>query len=265
MKRKLTKDFPVLTPDEIEATAAVADKGFTVRTTGPQAGKFARNQLSVGFAPEGGRAEEVKVQPGSGAFGRIAAFASAKMGILRTPGATMGIGGWIDPEASEGNDGTVMDTSVLLPKSKSGMQAAMQLGSLSNQESIGHLGYSAKKPYRGDIPVPPDVRPGVLEDQAARHGRPRRRPVPASRQDRRIPTWNDDQADPMKPDVRTRPRTGVTGRQGVTYEITPSRMEAADLAASHAAESMGLRSTDVYDTKPLSAEEYVAKGKKTRR
>lgn len=264
MPRKLTKEYPVLTPEEIANTAAVADQGFTVRTTGTQAGEFARNQLSVGFAPQGGRSEEVKVQPGTRAFGRIAAFAIAKMDILRTPGATMGIGGWIDPDATEGSDGTVMDTSVLLPKSKMGMQAAMHHGAISEQHSIGHLGYSAKKPYRGDIPVPADTRKSTLEDQVRRISA-RRRPVPESRKDRFIPTWNDDPSDPMKPSVRTRPRVGRWGKPGTTFEITPSRMEATDLAAAGVAESMGLKDTDVYDKKPLSAEEYIAKGKKTRR
>lgn len=264
MPRKLTKEYPVLTPQEVAATANVANEGFSVRTTGRRAGSFARNRLSVGFAPEGGRSEEVKVEPGMRAFGRIASFAYTKKNTLLTPGAEMAIGGWVDPEASSTSDGSIMDTSVLLPKSRLGMQAAMQHASESSQASIGNVGPSAAKPYLGDIPVPADIRKSTLANQVERHSVWRRQ-VPESRKDRFIPTWNDDQADPTKPSVRTRPRVGRWGKPGTTFEITPSRMEAADTAASLLSESMGLPETDVYNKAPLSAEEYIAKGKKTRR
>lgn len=145
-----------LTPAETAQTGEVAGSGFTVRTSGRGAGRPARNVLSTGFAPEQGRSAEVGLDIDHTAAGQIAAFNREHINVLATPGANMAIGGWQDPES-----GVVqMDTSVLTPKTRSGMHAAMQIGAYGRQQAIGNLGPTAANPYIGDVNIPEHLHKG---------------------------------------------------------------------------------------------------------
>lgn len=142
-----------LTPSELEAVGKEAGSGFTVRVSGPGAGKPARNVLSTGFAPEEGRGAEVNIDPTLPAAQQIGAFNQQRMSDLSTPGARMAIGGWQDPETGK----VGQDASVLTPRTQSGLDAAMQLGTYSRQAAIGNLG---PRSYEGDINIPEHLQRG---------------------------------------------------------------------------------------------------------
>lgn len=203
-----------LTPAETQRTGEVAGSGFTVRVSGPGAGRPARNVLSTGFAPQQGRGAEVGLSIDHSAAGQIAAFNRQHINVLSTPGANMAIGGWQDPET-----GVVqMDTSVLTPKTTSGMQAAMQMGSYSNQAAIGNLGPTAANPYIGDINIPEHLHRGQFAWHETEGIEPR--------------TTDLGMVQTAKPDG-----TPVV-RQRV--KITPSRKEMAGVEADIASERMNL-------------------------
>lgn len=149
-----------LTEDELRATGERAGSGFTTRTTGPGAGRPARNVLSTGYAPRRGRGAEVALSPDMEAWEQIGKFTTEKSKILGSPGASMAVGGWQDPAT-----GIVgMDTSVLTPKTVEGMIAAAQTAALGGQEAIGNIGPGTAaeraamgaedKAYLGDITLP---------------------------------------------------------------------------------------------------------------
>lgn len=142
-----------LTPSELESVGKVASEGFTVRVSGPGAGKPARNVFSTGFAPKEGRKAEVNIDPNLPAAQQIGEFNKQRLEDLSTPGARMGIGGWQDPETGK----VGQDVSVLTPRTTSGLEAAMHLGTYSTQAAIGNLG--AKK-YVGDINIPKHLQRG---------------------------------------------------------------------------------------------------------
>lgn len=142
-----------LTPEEIASTGAVAGSGFTVRASGRGAGRPARDVLSTGFSPEIGRASEVEINPSMSAAEQIAAFNKSRIDDLSAPGASMAIGGWTDP-----NTGLVVqDASVITPRTMRGLEAAMQIGSYGNQQSVGNLGPQG---YEGDIDIPKHLQRG---------------------------------------------------------------------------------------------------------
>lgn len=136
-----------LTTEEVRDTAPEPEEGFTVRTTGPGVGRPARNVLSTGFAPDEGREAEVAITRNEPVTSQITRFNRANIKVLGTPGADMAIGGWHDP--STGIVG--MDTSVLTPRTREGMRAAMHIGVEGRQAAIGNLG---AKGYEGDIEIP---------------------------------------------------------------------------------------------------------------
>lgn len=150
----------MLTESELQETGEKAGDGFTTRTTGPGAGRPARNVLSTGFAPKRGRGAEVALTPEMSPAEQIGEFNRARIGTLSTPGASMAIGGWRDPDT-----GIVgMDTSVITPKTIEGMIAAAHMGVVGGQAAIGNLGPgtaheraamgSEGGPYLGDIEIP---------------------------------------------------------------------------------------------------------------
>lgn len=193
-----------LTPEEVHQTAAVAEEGFTVRTTGPGVGRPARDVFSVGFAPDTGRAAEVAVTRNQPASEQIRRF-NVENPALATRGANMGIGGWKDPET-----GIVgMDVSVLSPRTPEGLKSAMHIGVESNQAAIGNLG---RKGYEGDINIPHHLQ----KDQY--HG----------------PLGYD-------PKVEDLGVQADTGRRRV--RITPGLKEAVEVHAETTAQSMGLKET----------------------
>lgn len=140
-----------LTPEEIKSTAqAAVAGGFSTRTTGPGAGRPARNVFAVGFAPDEGRKAESAVVPGTDPAEQVASFNVQNRAVLGSRGANMIQGGWFDSDAEL----VKQDTSVALPKTTGGLITAMQIGSESNQVAIGNLGPSATNPYIGDINIP---------------------------------------------------------------------------------------------------------------
>jgi hypothetical protein len=143
---ELTSDYPGK-PGEITRNLPNPGEGFTIRTTGPGVGKPARDVLSVGFAPELGRGAEVTIDPTKSIRSQMREFNDTHLDVLGTKGASMGQGGWADPETGK----VEQDTSVLLPRTPEGTKAAMHIGVQSGQAAIGNLG---RKGYVGDIPIP---------------------------------------------------------------------------------------------------------------
>ena len=130
-------------------------EGFSIRTSGRGAGGPARNVFSVGYAPERGRDAEVAIDPSEPVPQQLLAFNRANAEILGTPGANMIHGGWIHPET-----GIVQqDTSVALPITAGGLEAAMHIGAQSRQQAIGMLGPTKKKSYIRDINIPEHLHP----------------------------------------------------------------------------------------------------------
>lgn len=130
-------------------------EGFSIRTSGRGAGRPARSVFSVGYAPEAGRGAEVAIDPREPAPAQLLAFNRANAEVLGTPGANMIQGGWHDPSS-----GVVQqDTSVSLPLTASGLEAAMHIGAQSRQEAIGMLGPNANKSYIRDINIPKHLQP----------------------------------------------------------------------------------------------------------
>lgn len=134
-------------PGEITRNLPAPGEGFSIRTTGPGVGKPARDTLAVGFAPDLGRAAEVTIDPSKSIHDQMREFNDANLDRLGAPGASMAQGGWVNPETG----GVEQDASVLTPRTKEGMRAAMHIGAEGRQESIGNLGHRG---YLGDIPVP---------------------------------------------------------------------------------------------------------------
>lgn len=181
-------------------------EGFSIRTSGRGAGGPARNSFSVGFAPEAGRGAEVAVDPSEPAPQQLLAFNRANAEVLGTPGANMIQGGWHDPES-----GIVQqDTSVSLPLTAGGLEAAMHIGAQSRQQAIGMLGPTAKKSYIRDINIPTHLQPNQFWHEGTR---PRTEPIFS--------------VDP----------SGVATRR---VKITPSRDEMVGVEAGILADELGL-------------------------
>lgn len=223
-----------LTQAEADATGqqAVTQGGFTTRTTGRGAGRPARNVFSTGFAPEAGRGAEVPIDTSRPPGEQVAQFNENNREMLGTPGAIMAQGGWWDAANSQ----VVQDTSVLTPRSRGGIEAAMSMASEGGQQAIGNVG---RQGYIGDIDLPPDLQRrtdhfvrGVLHDHP----------------------WNEN----------TFGEPSVT-RVGNKTTIIPSRKEMASVEAGLIADKMGLPDTDQYTKAPLSAQEYLDKGSKRKR
>ena len=221
-----------MTASEALATGKASSDGFTTRTTGPGVGRPARNALSTGFSPEEGRDAEVALDPSQGSPAvQVMKFNIANKETLGTPGASMGQGGWLDP-----SDGMVkQDASVLTPRSRGGMQAAMQIASQGGQEAIGNLGRTG---YAGDITVPPDLRRGTAFSQGV---------------------WHETGG--IDPQVTQSTRT-VAGRQVPTTSIVPSIKEMASVEADRLSASMP--NTDQFTRPPVGAAEYLIKNAKSK-
>ena len=216
-----------LTPEEVQSTADVAGEGFTVRTTGPGVGRPARDVFSVGFAPDIGRAAEVAVRGDESAASQIRRF-NIENPALATRGASMGIGGWRDPET-----GIVgMDVSVLSPRTPEGLKSAMHIGVESNQAAIGNLG---SKGYEGDINIPHYLQKGQYQG----------------------PLGYDPKVEDL--DVQA-----DTGRRRV--RITPGLKEAVEVHSEGVSQSMGLQDKPV-KTKSAGqyVKESLSNLRKTRR
>ena len=113
-------------------------------------------------------------------------------------------GGWHDPST-----GIVQqDTSVALPKTAGGLEAAMQIGSLGRQDSVGNVGPNAKNPYIGDIKIPTHLHPEQFWHEGT------------------SPLVTDKGVDP------------TSGRRRVS--ILPPRQEMVGVEASILAEQLGL-------------------------
>lgn len=196
-----------LTPTEVHRTGEVAESGFTVRTTGSKAGSPARNVFSTGFAPELGRGAEVAVTPDEPAWSQIRKFNVANP-VLGTKGTDMAIGGWRDPATGK----VQMDTSVLTPKTPSGLEAAMHIAVQGRQAAIGNLGPSAKNPYIGDINIPSHLNIDQYKQNEAPLGH--------------------------EPKVESLGRIGEGGRERV--RITPGLQEAIGVEAGEMSREMGL-------------------------
>ena len=180
------------------------DDGFSIRTSGRGAGGPARNVFSVGYAPESGRGAEVAVDPSEPAATQLLDFNRRNADVLGSPGANMIQGGWHDPST-----GIVQqDTSVALPKTAGGLEAAMQIGSLGYQDSVGNVGPNAKNPYIGDIKIPTHLHPEQF--------------------------WHEGTS-PLVENMGVSP---TSGRQRV--RITPPRQEMVGVEASILAEQLGL-------------------------
>lgn len=145
---ELTAGAPLYGPmGEIHRNLPKPGEGFSIRTTGPGVGKPARNSLAVAFAPEEGRGAEVPMDSTKSIAWQMREFNDTRIATLGAKGASMAQGGWVDPET-----GIVQqDASVLLPRTKEGMRAAMHIGVQGGQEAIGNLGH---KGYLGDINIP---------------------------------------------------------------------------------------------------------------
>lgn len=173
-------------------------EGFSIRTSGRGAGGPARKVFSVGYAPEAGRAAEVAVDPREPMVNQLLAFNRSNVDVLGTPGANMIQGGWHDPDS-----GIVQqDTSVALPLTASGLEAAMAIGAQSRQEAIGMLGPSASNPYIRDVNIPKHLHPEQF-------------------------IWEEG----------TSPRVEKVGK---VIRITPTRDEMVGVEANILAEQMGL-------------------------
>lgn len=189
-----------LFPREI---AQADPSGFSLRTTGRGAGKVARNVFSVGFAPDAGRGAEVAVDPSQPFHTQMQDFNRQNAHLLGSRAASMIQGGWVNEHGS-----LVQDVSVALPRTAGGIEAAMQIGAQSSQDSIGNAGH---KSFVGVIPVKTDLYPGTTD-------------------------WHDTEG--IDPKVES---LGVqqSGRERV--KITPSRKEMASVDASEVAKNMKLK------------------------
>lgn len=189
-----------LFPSEIEQADP---SGFSLRTTGRGAGKVARNVFSVGYAPDAGRGAEVAVDPSQPFHAQMQDFNRQNAHLLGSRAASMIQGGWVNEHGS-----LVQDVSVALPRTAGGIEAAMQIGAQSSQDSIGNAGH---KSFVGVIPVNPDLYPGTTD-------------------------WHDTEG--IDPKVES---LGVqqSGRERV--KITPSRKEMASVDASEVAKNMKLK------------------------
>jgi hypothetical protein len=123
--------------------------------------------------------------------------------LLGSRAANMIQGGWVNEYGS-----LSQDVSVALPRTAGGMEAAMQIGAQSRQDSIGNAGHRS---FVGVIPVNPDLYPGTTD-------------------------WHDTEG--IDPKVES---LGVqqSGRERV--KITPSRKEMASVDASEVAKNMKLK------------------------
>lgn len=222
-----------LTASEALATGKASSDGFTTRTTGTGVGRPARNALSTGFAPEEGREAEVALDPSQGSPAvQVMKFNIANRDILGTPGASMGQGGWLDPSDSM----VKQDASVLTPRSRGGMDAAMQIASQGGQEAIGNLGRTG---YEGDIPLPPDLRRGNAFAKGV---------------------WHETGG--IDPRVTQTTRV-VKGERVPVTRIIPSRKEMAGVEAARLSESMP--ETDQFTRPAVGAEEYLANNANSKR
>lgn len=194
-----------LTPEETAKTGATAGEGFTVRVSGRGAGRPARNVFSTGFSPETGRSAEVPIDPNLSAADQISAFNKQRIADLSTPGTNMAIGGWQDPETGK----VAQDASVLTPRTREGLEAAMQIGSYSRQQAIGNLGL---RRYEGDVPIPEHLHKGQF-------------------------AWHESEG--TEPHVQELPPPEEGGRK--TIRIVPSRKEMASVEATLMAEKLNLK------------------------
>lgn len=188
-------------PGEITRNLPAPGEGFTIRTTGPGVGRPARDVLSVGFAPEMGRAAEVSIDPNKSIKQQMRDFNDTHLDVLGAKGASMAQGGWANPDTKI----VEQDTSVLLPRTPEGTRVAMQIGIESGQAAIGNLG---KKGYVGDIDIPHYLQ-------------------------------KDQYNGPLgyEPEVKDLGVQPDTGRRRV--QITPGLKEAADVHATVTAARMG--------------------------
>lgn len=182
-------------------------EGFSIRTSGRGSGRPARSVFSVGYAPEAGRGAEVAIDPREPAPQQLLAFNRANAEVLGTPGANMVQGGWHDPSS-----GVVQqDTSVSLPLTASGLEAAMHIGAQSRQEAIGMLGPNAKKSYLGDISIPKHLHPDQF-------------------------VWHEGTSPKVEPFFSVDPAGVARSR----VKITPSRDEMIGVEAGILADELGL-------------------------
>lgn len=233
-KSKRNVERGALTQAEADVTgqAAVTEGGFTTRTTGRGAGRPARNVFSTGFAPEAGRGAEVAIDTSQSPGDQVMQFNENNRDVLATPGANMAQGGWWDAANSQ----VVQDTSVLTPRSRGGIEAAMAIASEGGQQAIGNVGPQG---YIGDIDLPVDIR--RRSDHFVRgvfHDHP----------------WNEN----------TFGEPSVT-HMGNRTTIIPSRKEMASVEAGLVAERLNLPEGDQFTKAPLSAQEYIDKGNKKRK
>jgi len=198
-----------LTPEELKRTGEIADQGFTIRVSGPGAGRPARNVFSTGFSPEKGRASEVALDPSMPAHEQIGAFVESRKEDLSTPGARMGAGGWLD--SATGIVG--QDATVLTPRTREGLESALQIGTQGNQVAIGNLGHRS---YVGDVVIPEHLQKGQFL------------------------SWHQTEGiDPKVEDVGI--KEGPDGKLRPTVSIIPSRKEMVGVEADIMAEKMKLR------------------------
>jgi len=150
-------DGSPFTEGEVDAAVEAAQAGgFSLRSTGPAAGRPARNVFATGFAPDAGRAGAQQLTGSSPVTEQIADFAMRNRDLLTRRGASMAMGGWQDPATGAGE----LDVSVLTPRTAEGLTAAAHIASESQQAAIGELGPSASDPYIGDVALPEDLQRG---------------------------------------------------------------------------------------------------------
>ena len=189
-----------LLPREI---AQADPSGFSLRTSGRGAGRVARNIFSVGYAPDAGRGAEVTIDPREPFHAQMGEFNRRNAHLLGSRAANMIQGGWVNEYGS-----LSQDVSVALPRTAGGMEAAMQIGAQSRQDSIGNIGH---KSYIGSIPIKPDLYAGAG-------------------------VWHETEG--IDPKVEN---LGVQKNGRGLIRITPSRKEMVSLEASEISKNMKLK------------------------
>lgn len=226
VRGQLTFDAGDASIGEITRNLPKPGEGFTIRTTGPGVGKPARNVLSTGFAPDQGREAEVTIT-GDGSPRSIKAqmrrFNDTHLDVLGAPGASTAQGGWVNPDTGQ----VEQDTSILTPRTKEGMRAAMHIGVESRQAAIGNLG---TRGYVGDIEVPHYLQRGQYQGPQG-----------------------------YEPEVKDQGMS-PSGRRRVS--ITPGRQEMIDVEADIASTRLKFKDTPV---KQKGAAQYVKESLKNLR
>lgn len=221
---------------------AIFRDGFSIRTSGRGIGRPARNVLSTGFAPEQGRGAEEAIGGTSSVGSQILGFNRRNRMALSNRKASMVQGGWLDVSTGK----VMQDVSVATPKSRMGMEAAMQMASYGSQMSVGNVGPSEKKAYLGDIKLPEDLRRSTAFDTGSTEH------------------WGLSEFGDPDVSVAMRPNA-VNGRLTRTTVINPSFKEMASVQAGIETERYGFPDTDQYTRTPKTAEEYLASAPKRRR